>query len=117
MIVSFGDPATEDLYHGRNTSRVRRFPANIVAAALRKLDVIRAANILNKVYFSEVQLKQILSNIAIQLKPSGLLLVSKTDDMGINHATIFRKTKNGFSLLSKLNSGSEITDLALQLFF
>jgi proteic killer suppression protein len=43
MIVSFGDAATEDLYHGRNTSRVRRFPADIVAAALRKLDVFRAA--------------------------------------------------------------------------
>jgi proteic killer suppression protein len=43
MIVSFGDAATEDLYHGRNTSRVRRFPADIVAAALRKLDVLRAA--------------------------------------------------------------------------
>jgi proteic killer suppression protein len=44
MIASFGDLATEDLYHGRQTSRVRRFPPNIVAAALRKLDVLRAAH-------------------------------------------------------------------------
>lgn len=36
--------ATEDLYHGRKTSRVRRFPESIVPAALRKLDVIRAAH-------------------------------------------------------------------------
>lgn len=36
--------ATEDLYHGRKTSRVLRFPESIVHAALRKLDVIRAAH-------------------------------------------------------------------------
>lgn len=44
MIASFGDRATEDLYHGRKTGRVRRFPPDIVASALRKMDVIRAAH-------------------------------------------------------------------------
>jgi toxin HigB-1 len=43
MIASFGDKATEDLYHGRNTRRARRFPPDVVPVALRKLDVIRAA--------------------------------------------------------------------------
>ncbi len=43
MIASFGDKATEDLYHGRNTRRVRRFPPDVVPVALRKLDVIRGA--------------------------------------------------------------------------
>ena len=43
-IRSFGDTATADLYHGRNSSRVRRFPQNIVSAALRKLDVLNAAH-------------------------------------------------------------------------
>lgn len=44
MIVPFGDKATEDLYHSRKTSRVRRFPANVTRVALRKLDVIRGAH-------------------------------------------------------------------------
>ena len=44
VIASFGDRATEDLYHGRRTSRVRRLPPDIVASALRKMDVIRAAH-------------------------------------------------------------------------
>ena len=44
MILSFGDPATEDLYHGRATKRVRRFPPNTIAAALRKLDMLAAAH-------------------------------------------------------------------------
>ena len=44
MIVSFGDAATEDLYHGRRSSRVRRFPTSIIRVALRKLDVLNAAH-------------------------------------------------------------------------
>mgnify|MGYP000893677230 CR=1 FL=1 len=43
MIVSFGDAATEDLYHGRPTSRVRRLPRDIVAPALVKLDLLNGA--------------------------------------------------------------------------
>ena len=43
MIVSFGDKATEDLYHGRATARGRRFPPDVVGMALRKLDIINAA--------------------------------------------------------------------------
>lgn len=44
MIVSFRDKATEDLYHKRNTNRIRRFPANILQIALRKLDTIYGAH-------------------------------------------------------------------------
>ena len=44
MIRSFSDAATEDLYHGRQTSRVRRFPPPVIPAALRKLDVIAGAS-------------------------------------------------------------------------
>ena len=43
MIVSFGNEATADLYHGRRTHRVRRFSHDIQRAALRKLDVLNAA--------------------------------------------------------------------------
>jgi len=43
MIVSFGDRATEDLFHARPTSRARRFPKDVVAAALVKLDMLNAA--------------------------------------------------------------------------
>lgn len=43
MIASFGDRATEDLYHNRPTSRARRFPPGIVSSALVKLDMLEAA--------------------------------------------------------------------------
>lgn len=44
MIVSFGNQATADLYHARQTKRVRHFPHDIQRAALRKLDVLNAAH-------------------------------------------------------------------------
>ena len=43
MIESFGDRATEDLYHGRFSARVKRFPKEILSAALRKMDMLNAA--------------------------------------------------------------------------
>lgn len=44
MIVSFGDDATADLFHGRSTSRVRQFPHDITKRALHKLDVLNGAH-------------------------------------------------------------------------
>jgi proteic killer suppression protein len=43
VIVSFGDPATEALYHGTGDRRTRRFPRDIVKTCLRKLDMLSAA--------------------------------------------------------------------------
>ncbi len=43
-ILSFRDDATADLFHHRNTARVRRFPNNVTKIALRKLDVLNAAH-------------------------------------------------------------------------
>ena len=43
MIASFGDRATEDLYHGRATNRARRFPPDVVDAALVKMDSLNGA--------------------------------------------------------------------------
>jgi len=43
LIASFGDRATADLYHGVATSRARRFAPDVVAAAVRKLDMLNSA--------------------------------------------------------------------------
>ena len=47
MIVSFGDDSTAELYLGKNVRLTRRFPPDIVNAALRKLDMLNAAYRLN----------------------------------------------------------------------
>lgn len=43
MIVSFGDKATSDLFHGISSSRVRKLPNQIHEVVLYKLDIINAA--------------------------------------------------------------------------
>ena len=44
MIASFGNKATEELYHNGWSNKTRQFPHNIVKSALRKLDMIEAAH-------------------------------------------------------------------------
>ena len=46
MIASFGDAATEDLFHGRSTAPTRSYPAGITEAAARKLDLVNAAHVI-----------------------------------------------------------------------
>ena len=43
MIVGFGDAATKDLFNDERTARYRRFPADIVKPARRKLMSLNAA--------------------------------------------------------------------------
>lgn len=47
MILSFGDQATEDLFHGAQTKAVRKIPNNIWSVARRKLDMVNAAYVLS----------------------------------------------------------------------
>lgn len=44
MIQNFADPATEDVYHGRPTARVRKLGADMLQSAVRKLDLLDAAS-------------------------------------------------------------------------
>lgn len=43
MIVSFGDKATEDLFHNRKTRRVRQYPSEILRSALQQLDMLNSS--------------------------------------------------------------------------
>ncbi|MCE9634623.1 MAG: type II toxin-antitoxin system RelE/ParE family toxin [Planctomycetes bacterium] len=45
-IVSFGDPVTADLFHGRGGARARRVPPDVARAVVRKLDVLNAVRAL-----------------------------------------------------------------------
>lgn len=47
MIVSFGNRATSDLYHGISSNRIRRLPSQISESALYKLDLLNAAQSLD----------------------------------------------------------------------
>ena len=43
MIVSFADKVTEDLFHGRTSSKTRKLSVSMQKAALIKLDILNAA--------------------------------------------------------------------------
>ncbi|WP_204103885.1 MULTISPECIES: type II toxin-antitoxin system RelE/ParE family toxin [Spirulina sp. CCY15215] len=43
MIISFGSQATEDLFNGINSKKASKIPSEIVKTALRKLDMLNAA--------------------------------------------------------------------------
>jgi hypothetical protein len=75
-------------------------------------DVVRAANILNLVYFPEVQLKAMLRTAAMRLRDGGLLIVSRTSDR--NHASIFRLNDKRLEVAGRLGNGSEVEDLCLR---
>ena len=47
MIRSFGSKATEDFYHGRRTAQARRIATDIRASALRMLDMLNAASVVD----------------------------------------------------------------------
>lgn len=44
MILNFGDTFTEDLFHGNNTVKARKFPKELLEIACRKLDMLNAAS-------------------------------------------------------------------------
>ncbi len=46
MIRSFGSKSTEDFYHGRKTAQARKITTVIRTSALRKLDMLNAATII-----------------------------------------------------------------------
>jgi len=48
LIASFGDQATADLYQGIRSHRARRFPPDIVATTLRKLDMLDSIRTINE---------------------------------------------------------------------
>ena len=43
MIISFGDKATEHLYHGKSSKSTRKYLRDILKSAVRKLDMINGA--------------------------------------------------------------------------
>jgi proteic killer suppression protein len=46
VIQSFGDAATEDVFHGRDSRAARRLPSAIWPVIRRKLDMVNAARAL-----------------------------------------------------------------------
>jgi hypothetical protein len=78
-------------------------------------DVVRAANVLNLAYFDAPALRRMAEHLAASLMDGGLLVIGRTDEAGVNHATFFRKSAGGPHLrpADRIGGGSEIEELVL----
>jgi len=82
-------------------------------------DVIRTMNILNLSYFSQEQLMEGVRTVWKSLQPGGVWMVGRTIEEqteqapAVHHASVFQKTPDGFRLMARHGSPSEIEDLAL----
>jgi hypothetical protein len=78
--------------------------------------VLRASNILNLDYFAPAKLTAMLINLRSRLMTGGQLIVCRTSHQNVNHASIYSLDANGsFSVVARLNDGSEIEPLVLNL--
>ena len=95
-----------------NNDRLRMIEDDLLAENNSKLchafDVIRAANILNLVYFPVHLIGRILVTLKQRLKEGGLLIVIRTGLSGENNASIFRLSNNRFCVVDRFGDGSEI---------
>jgi len=79
-----------------------------------KVDLVIAANILNRSYFPEIKLKAALQNLRGALKESGRLAVIENRST-IEQSTIFRLYKDRFIIESEVGRGSDIKPLVTSL--
>jgi len=82
-----------------------------------RFEVIRAANILNRGYFSIHQLREAVRNLRDRLAgPGTFLIIVRTDETGSNHGSVLRLGHTGsFEVLTRVGRGSEIEDIVLSI--
>lgn len=88
---------------------------SVFTVSHRGPDVIRTMNILNRDYFSDARLSDAVRAIGDSLKPGGVWIVGRTisESPRIHHASMLRKTGNGFELRARYREKSEVEDIAL----
>jgi len=91
---------------------------NIDRKYYNKFDFVRVANLLNKVYFNDDQLKIGIENIKYILKDGGILLINKTEldneNDGQNNGTFFIKQDDRLMFIEDFNFGSEVKKIVLR---
>jgi len=81
----------------------------------RRPEAIRTLNILNRDYFSDAKLTEAVRAVWNSLEVDGVWIVGRTisESPRTHHASVLRKTRNGFDVAARYLHGSEIEDLAL----
>ena len=93
-------------------SRVRIVRHDVLTPWTRgPVDVVKAANILNRTYFSDREISQALAHLTAALESKGTLVITENRD--VEKVSIFAKgAAGGLELKDTVNGGSDITELA-----
>jgi len=105
-------PEVLELARGNSQFRFRRH--SVFESAPEPVDLIRTMNLLNRGYFSEVELNRGIRAVYQSLREGGLWVVGRTLEEVVpreQHASIWRKQGRGFQLIERIRGGSEIDDL------
>jgi hypothetical protein len=76
-----------------------------------RFHALRAANILNRAYFDDEQLRAGIRTLRERIRPGGLLIVCRTHDDGTNHGSIVQLADAGWIVRARIGDGSEIEEL------
>lgn len=79
-----------------------------------KADVVIAANLLNRVYFPDSELREGLVNLRNAMRDGALLAVIENrnrDEGSIEQSTVFRRSGNRFLVEARIGAGSDIEKL------
>ena len=103
----------------KTSDRLNLYEADIfqIGKLGRTFHLIRAANILNRAYFSDQQLAHILTQLSSCLDIGSYLVVVRTrEDKSQNDGTVFIKAPSGnLSIVERFGTGSEVEPIALAL--
>jgi hypothetical protein len=72
-----------------------------------RFGLVRAANILNLAYFDPKTLRALAAALLRRLEEGGLLFVTRTDDGGGNHGTLWSRGPTGLREVGRVGRGSE----------
>jgi hypothetical protein len=85
---------------------------DVLSGPTERVDIIRAMNVLNCTYFSEVQLRKSIENIAQSLSEGGLFITGSNIQQGsIVNGGIYKKTKNRLEMIDISGKGSPVDAL------
>jgi SAM-dependent methyltransferase len=76
------------------------------------VDIVKAANILNRGYFSPIELRAALDNLGGLLKPSGMLVVTDNPAEGVERISVFRPLPSGGLIHERdINGGAGVAEI------
>ncbi len=114
LLARNGRPVTlvsSDLMRRPGVEAVERCVFEEYPGWFAQFDLVRAANLLNRPYFGEDQIRRACGILGSYLKPGGTLVIGRTlDEDGSNNATLFER-RDVLEPVARIGAGAEIESI------